>query len=250
MRNVLVTGGSRGLGLGIAQTLAAAGFRVVAVARNDNETIAAVREQVARNGRGALHFHPFDLSDVEQLSGLVKSLRGTFGNFYGLVNNAAIGTSGMLSNMPDNAIERLVRLNVLSPLTLTKYVVRSMMASQVATASQGGRIVNVASIVGTTGYSGLSVYSATKASLIGFTRSLAREVGPLGITVNAVSPGFVDTDMTTDLNPTQRNQVARRSALQRMPEVDDIAAAVDFLFSERAKNITGTVMTIDAGNTA
>jgi 3-oxoacyl-[acyl-carrier protein] reductase len=125
-----------------------------------------------------------------------------------------------------------------------------MMASQVAMANHGGRIVNVSSIVATTGYSGLSVYSATKASLIGFTRSLAREVGPLGITVNAVSPGFVDTDMTTDLTPTQRNQVARRSALQRMPEVDDIAAAVDFLFSAKAKNITGTVMTVDAGNTA
>jgi 3-oxoacyl-[acyl-carrier protein] reductase len=96
----------------------------------------------------------------------------------------------------------------------------------------------------------LSVYSATKASLIGFTRSLAREVGSLGITVNAVAPGFVDTAMTHELNPAQRAQISRRSALQRLPEIVDVANAVDFLFSEKARNITGTVTTVDAGNTA
>ena len=146
--------------------------------------------------------------------------------------------------MPDSAIERLVRLNVTSPLTLTKYVVRSMMTQQ------EGRIVNISSVVSTTGYSGLSVYSATKASLLGFTRSLARELGPLGITVNAVAPGFVDTEMTHDLDAKQRAQISRRSALKRMPDVADIANTVDFLFSESARNITGTVLTVDAGNTA
>jgi 3-oxoacyl-[acyl-carrier protein] reductase len=115
---------------------------------------------------------------------------------------------------------------------------------------QGGRIVNISSVVSTTGYSGLSVYSATKASLVGFTRSLAREMGPLGITVNAVAPGFVDTEMTHDLTAQQRAQIARRSALLRMPQIADIAHAVDFLFSDRARNITGTVTTVDAGNTA
>jgi len=244
MRNVLVTGGSRGLGLGMARTLAASGFQVVALARKDSDDLAAAQEQAARDGRGALHFRAFDLADIDGIGPLVKDLRGTFGPFHGLVNNAALGTAGILANMPDNAIAQLIRLNVVSPVTLTKYLVRSMMTGH------GGRIVNVTSIVGTTGYSGLSVYSATKASLIGFTRSLAREVGPLGITVNAVAPGFVDTDMTHALNPAQRAQIARRSALQRLPEVSDIAAAVDFLFSDAARNITGTLMTIDAGNTA
>jgi 3-oxoacyl-[acyl-carrier protein] reductase len=129
-------------------------------------------------------------------------------------------------------------------VVVTKYLVRSMMTGH------GGRIVSVSSVVSATGYTGLSVYSATKASLVGFTRSLARELGPLGITVNAVAPGFVDTEMTHDLTAPQRAQIARRSALLRMPEIADIANAVDFLFSDKARNITGTVTTVDAGNTA
>jgi 3-oxoacyl-[acyl-carrier protein] reductase len=146
--------------------------------------------------------------------------------------------------MKDGDIETLLRINTLSPLVLTKYVVRSMMSGQ------GGRIVNISSIVSVTGYSGLSVYSTTKSSLLGFTRSLARELGPLGITVNSVAPGFVDTDMTGDLGEQQREKIARRSALRRMPEIDDVANAVAFLLSDKAKNITGTTLTVDAGNTA
>jgi 3-oxoacyl-[acyl-carrier protein] reductase len=117
-------------------------------------------------------------------------------------------------------------------------------------ADGGGRIVSIASIVGFTGYSGLSVYSATKASLIGFTRSLAREVGRRGVTVNAVAPGFLDTEMTRGMDEERREQVARRSALRRMPEVEDVADAVEFLLGSKARSITGTVLTVDAGSTA
>jgi 3-oxoacyl-[acyl-carrier protein] reductase len=141
-------------------------------------------------------------------------------------------------------MEALVRLNTLAPLLLTKYVLRSMMVAR------EGRIINIASIVAATGYSGLSAYSATKASLVGFTRSLAREVGSLGITVNAVAPGFIDTRMTHELEHGQREQIARRSALRRLADAADVAGAVDFLMSERARNITGTTLTVDAGNTA
>ena len=146
--------------------------------------------------------------------------------------------------MRDEEIEALVRLNTLSPILLTKYVVRSMMSAR------EGRIVNISSIVAATGYHGLSAYSATKAALIGFTRSLAREVGQLGITVNAVAPGFVATEMTRELSERQREQIMRRSALQRLADPEDVAAAVEFLLSDKARNITGTTLTVDAGNTA
>jgi 3-oxoacyl-[acyl-carrier protein] reductase len=146
--------------------------------------------------------------------------------------------------MRDQDIQRLVQLNTVSPMILSKYVVRSMMAHR------EGRIINIASIVASTGYSGLSVYSATKASLIGFTRSLAREVGQLGITVNALAPGFVATEMTQELDEAQRHQIARRSAMKRMPDPIDVARSVEFLLGDGGRNVTGTTLTIDAGNTA
>lgn len=146
--------------------------------------------------------------------------------------------------MHQSRIEQLIRLNIMSPIVLTKQVVRHMMVDG------GGRVVNISSIIGFTGYSGLSVYAATKASMIGFTRSLAREVGQLGINVNAVAPGFMETDMTESLAAEQRQQIARRSALRRLPDVDDVASAVEFLLGPASKNITGTVLTVDAGATA
>jgi 3-oxoacyl-[acyl-carrier protein] reductase len=244
MRNVVVTGGSRGLGLGIVRRLTAEGYRAIAVARNMNDQLAAAMEQAEQTSPGSLSFIQFDLGDIEEIPNVVKKLRSDFGPIYGLVNNAALGSDGALALMHNSQIERLIRVNTLSPIVLTKYVVRHMMADG------GGRIVNVASIVAFTGYSGLSVYGATKASMIGFTRSLAREVGRLGVNVNAIAPGFIDTDMTKGLEGERREQVARRSALRRLPAVEDVADAVEFLLGDRAKSITGTVITVDAGTTA
>jgi len=244
VRNVLVSGGSRGLGLAVTCALAAAGYRAIAVARSLSAELKAATAKAADDGRGAIEFRACDLSDLNLIAPLVRGIRADFGPVYGLINNAGLGSSGLLSTMKDQQIQRLIQLNTVSPIVLTKYVVRSMMTHR------EGRIVNIASIVAATGYSGLSVYSATKASLIGFTRSLAREVGPLGITVNAVSPGFVDTEMTHELTESQRQKIARRSALNRMPEPIDIANSIEFLLGEGGRNITGTVITIDAGNTA
>ena len=244
MRNVIVTGGSRGLGLAMSDTLAREGYRVIAVARKLSAELTTTAAKAAQEGRGAIEFHACDLSDLAALAPLVRTLRSDFGALYGLINNAGLGTSGILSNMRDAEIQRLVQLNTVSPIVLSKYVVRSMMTQR------EGRIVNIASIVAATGYSGLSVYSATKASLIGCTRSLAREVGQLGITVNALAPGFIDTEMTHELSDSQRQKIARRSALHRMPEPIDVAHSAVFLLGEAGRNITGTVITIDAGNTA
>jgi 3-oxoacyl-[acyl-carrier protein] reductase len=244
MRNVIVTGGSRGLGLGIARRLAASGYAVIALARKASAPLAAAMDAAKRDGTGALHFVPIDLGEIDEIAGLVRGLRKQFGPIWGLVNNAALGTDGVLATMHNAKIEALVRVNTISPIVLTKYVVRQMMADG------GGRIVNVSSIVGFTGYSGLSVYAATKSSLLGFTRSLAREVGRLGVNVNAVAPGFLDTEMTQGLEGEQRAKVARRSALRRLPEVDDVASAVEFLLGEGGRSVTGTVLTVDAGSTA
>jgi len=245
MRNVIVTGGSRGLGLGIARRLGGVGYRVIAIARRQNDQLDAAVREAGGGDQGSLHFWPFDLAMVEDIANLVKAIRKEFGPIYGLVNNAAVGASGILATMHEGQIERAVRLNTLSPIVLTKYVMRAMMVD-----GGGGRIVNMSSIVSTTGFSGLSVYGATKASLTGLTRSLAREAGPLGITVNAVAPGFVDTEMTEGLDEVQRVQILRRSPLRRLAEIDDIANAVEFLLGDQAKNITGTVLTVDAGSTA
>jgi 3-oxoacyl-[acyl-carrier protein] reductase len=242
--NVLVTGGSRGLGLAISRTLAEAGYRVIAVARKESADFETVNAALRAQRQGAIEFRACDLSEVGRIAPLVRSVRAEFGPIYGLVNNAGLGTAGMLGTMHDREIERLVRLNTLSPLMLTKYVARSMMLER------KGRIVNIASIVASTGYSGLSVYSATKASLVGFTRSLARELGQLGITVNAVAPGFIETAMTGELSAQELEQIARRSALKRMAEAEDVARSVEFLLGPGGRNITGIVLTVDAGNTA
>jgi 3-oxoacyl-[acyl-carrier protein] reductase len=113
-----------------------------------------------------------------------------------------------------------------------------------------GRIVNISSIIAETGYNGLSVYGATKAAANGFTRSLAREVGKVGITVNAVAPGFIATELTQSMDDAQRQRIAGRSALRRLPDADDVAAMVEYLLGEGGRNVTGTVLTVDAGNTA
>ena len=244
MRNVIVTGGSRGLGLGIARKLIQSGYRVLVIARKEGDELAAAKLEIEQSHPGALQFVPCDLAEIDAIPAMVKAARKEYGPIYGLVNNAGIGTDGVLALMSSHQIEQLVRLNTTSPMILTKHVVRSMMADG------GGRIVNISSIVAFTGYSGLSVYAATKASLIGFTRSLAREVGRAGVNVNAVAPGFVSTDMTQALTDEARQQVARRRALKRMVDVEDVANAVDFLLGDGAKNITGTVITVDAGNTA
>jgi 3-oxoacyl-[acyl-carrier protein] reductase len=228
----------------MARTLSVAGYRVIAVARTAREELTAAAAQAADSGRGAIEFRACDLSDLNQIAPLVRALRSDFGQIYGLVNNAGLGTSGILATMREKEIQDLVQLNTLAPIVLTKYVLKSMMSQR------EGRIVNIASIVASTGYSGLSVYSATKASLIGFTRALAREVGSVGITVNALAPGFIVTEMTDDLNESQRETIARRSALKRMAEPIDVARSVEFLLGEGGGNITGTVITIDAGNTA
>jgi 3-oxoacyl-[acyl-carrier protein] reductase len=240
MRNVIVTGGSRGLGLAISRRLVAEGFRVIAVARRESEELTAEIER----SEGALVFAALDLSELDAIADFALRLKQEYGAPYGLVNNAGLSVEGLLATMHNSQIEILIRVNVTAPILLSKYVVRNMMSAG------GGRIVNISSIIASTGYSGLAVYGATKAALVGFTKSLSREVGRMGITVNAVAPGFIETEMTATLGEEDRAKIAGRAALRRLAAPEDVANAVAFLLDDKARNITGAVLTIDAGATA
>ena len=240
MRNVLVTGGSRGIGLAICQRLAREGFNVIAAARSESE---GLREAIAA-APGKIHFKPVDLNVPDTLANFALEIRKQHGPVYGLVNNAGIGSAGLLGTMPDTQISELLRVNIEAPILLSKYVVRQMM-------SDGeGRIINMGSIIAHHGANALSVYAASKAALEGFSRSLAREVGKLGVTVNTIAPGYIATDINKDMGEDGIAKIAGRSALRRLPETQDIAAMVAYLLGDGGRNITGTVLTVDAGNTA
>ncbi|QGM97437.1 SDR family NAD(P)-dependent oxidoreductase [Methylocystis parvus] len=241
MRNVIVTGASRGLGLAIARRLAADGFRVIAVARKESDGLKAA---IAAAPEGVV-FSACDLSDVEALAPFIAGLKKQFGAPYGLVNNAGQSVEGLLANTHNVQIESLLRINLTSPIVLTKHVARQMMA-----AGKGGRIVNISSIIASTGYNGLSVYGASKSALVGFTKSLSRELGQLDITVNAVAPGFIMTELTASLPEDDVAKIAGRAALRRLAEPDDVSVAVSFLLSDAARNMTGTVIAVDAGASA
>ena len=241
MQNILVTGATRGLGLSIADFLSASGYHIIATGRQPTDALSALTD---RDSEGKVSFHPFDLSDTSEIRLFIRDVTKTHGPLYGLVNNAALGFDGVLATMHDSQIETLMQVNVLAPILVAKYASRSMLPKRT------GRIINIASIIATTGFSGLSVYAATKSSMIGFTKSLAREIGKANITVNTISPGYMQTDMTDGLSDEKLAMIERRSPLGRLASVDDVAAAVGYLLSPQASAITGTNLTIDAGSTA
>ena len=242
MKNILVTGSTRGLGLAIAKELQLEGYNIIATGRKLTEEL---KQEMEKNERlGSISFHSFDMSNTSEIQGFVKALTKKYGHFYGLVNNAALGHDGVLATMHDSQIEELIQVNVLSSILLTKYMSRSMLINR------SGKIINISSIIASTGFNGLSVYGATKAAMSGFTRSLARELGKSNITVNTVAPGYMETAMTSGLQGEKLMSIKRRSPLGRLACVEDVAHNVVFLMSEKANSITGSTVTIDAGSTA
>ncbi len=235
---VIVTGSSGGLGGSIVRRLVAADYEVVGIARRDITDL-GLGDKVDR-----YHHRCFDLADTDGIGGLVSDIVSGVGRPYALVNNAALGVDGMLPTMHNSEIEAMLAVNVTAPIVLSKYAVRHMLSAR------RGRIVNISSIVARTGYRGLAAYGASKAALEGLTRSLARDVGPRNVTVNAVAPGFLPTDMTAMLGDDNLDRIRRRSALGRFAELDDVAAAVEYLLSDAAGSVTGTTITVDAGSTA
>jgi 3-oxoacyl-[acyl-carrier protein] reductase len=241
-RVVIVTGGSRGLGLGLVASFLASGDRVATCARSATDEIRAWADDPALADRFV--FDTVDMLDRPACERFVKDVVGRWGGIDVLVNNAGVANDGVIGLFGDRDIDTVIDVNLKGTLAFTRQAVRQMLAG-----GGGGSIVNVSSIVGLTGYRGLAAYSATKAGLDAITRSLARELGSRGITVNSVAPGYMRTEMSHGLDERQLNQIVRRTPAGRLGEPGDVARAVQFLTSRENDYITGHVLVVDGGLT-
>jgi 3-oxoacyl-[acyl-carrier protein] reductase len=240
-RAALITGGSRGLGAGLVDAFLDAGYCVSTCARSETDAVREWAESPATRER--FQFMPADLSDRAAAEGWVKEAVARWGRIDVLVNNAGIAREGIIGLFGDEDIDQVVDLNLKGTVYVTRAASRAMLARR------SGAIVNVSSVVGISGYRGLSVYGATKAALDAFTRSLARELGSRGITVNSVAPGYLTTEMSQALDEQQLAQITRRTPVGRLGEPEDVARAVLFLTDPANTYITGHALVIDGGLT-
>lgn len=232
----LVTGASRGIGAAIADMLAGEGARVFGTATSD-----AGAEAISGRGLAGLSGLRLDVNDADGITSVLGEITSQAGAPTILVNNAGVTRDQLLMRMSEEDWATVLDTNLRSVYRLSKACLRGMMKAR------GGRIINIASVIGATGNPGQANYAAAKAGMMGFTRSLAREVGSRGITVNVVAPGFIDTDMTRELNDAQREAMLKDIPLNRLGEADDIAATVSFLASESASYITGQTIHVNGG---
>lgn len=235
----LVTGASRGIGKAIALRLGALGARVIGTATSDAGA-AAIQAEFDTNSLDGLGLR-LNVTDPASIDAAMDVIRARFSAPTILVNNAGITRDNLLMRMKDDEWQTVMDTNLTSVFRLSKACLRGMMKAK------RGRIINIASVVGSTGNPGQANYCAAKAGILGFTRSLAREVGSRGITVNAVAPGFIDTDMTRKLPETQRDALIQQVPLGCLGKAEDIAAAVAFLASDQAAYITGETLHVNGG---
>lgn len=235
-KNALVTGSTRGIGRAIAQSLTEAGARVAIVGR-DQARADAVAAEV---GNGAQGF-ACDVSDVAQVTALVEAVEKAFGGIDILVNNAGLTRDNILLRLKDDDWDAVLNANLRAAFASTRSAVRGMMKKR------WGRIINIASVVGIIGNKGQSNYAASKAGLIGFTKSVAKEFASRGVLANVVAPGFIETDMTAAMTPEARTTMSQQIPLERLGTAEDIANVVTFLASDRAAYITGQVLVVDGG---
>ncbi|MDR3387748.1 MAG: 3-oxoacyl-ACP reductase FabG [Rudaea sp.] len=233
----LVTGASRGIGAAIAATLAANGARVVGTATTEAGAQAIGERLAAHGGVGRV----LDVTDGVAVEALIDGIGAEFGAISILVNNAGITRDQLLLRMKDEDWQAILDTNLTSVFRTTKGAIRGMMKAR------KGRIINIASVIGLTGNPGQANYAAAKAGIIAFSKSIAREIGSRGITVNVVAPGFIDTDMTRGLPDEQRKALLGQIALGRLGAADDIAQAVLFLASPAAAYITGETLHVNGG---
>lgn len=238
MATSLVSGGSRGLGLAVVERLLARGDSVATFSRSGSESLAAL----AAKHPGRLLIESLDAADASALRGFVERAAAAFGSIDHCIANAAIAHEGVLATATDAEIDAMLAVNLRGSIVLVREAVRQMLVK-----AEHPSVTLVSSIVASHGSPGLSVYAATKAGLEGFARSLARELGPRGIRVNAVAPGFLETDLSASLSADNRSRIIRRTPLGRLGLPADVVGAIDFLSSPRAAFITGQVLTIDGG---
>ncbi|HIG66159.1 MAG TPA: 3-oxoacyl-ACP reductase FabG [Methyloprofundus sp.] len=232
----LVTGASRGIGRAIAEKLVADGFFVIGTATSDGgaELISAY---LAESGKGM----KLNVSDADSIAEVIKNIADAYGAPAVLVNNAGITRDNLLMRMKDDEWDDIINTNLTSVFRMSKAVLRGMMKVR------SGRIINISSVVGATGNAGQANYAASKAGMIGFAKSMAKEVGSRGITVNTVAPGFIDTDMTRELSDDIKKELLAGIPLARLGDAQEIANAVAFLASEGAAYITGETLHVNGG---
>jgi 3-oxoacyl-[acyl-carrier protein] reductase len=235
---VLISGGSRGIGRALVARFLEIG-RVATFSRSTSDQFFASANISGHLDR--LFYAQVDASDSPSLERFVQQTLDRFGYITGLINNAAIAVDGVLALTPEHQIQKVLDVNLRSVLVLTKECVRAMLREEY------GSILSISSIIAERGFAGLSTYAATKAGLIGMTRSLARELGPRNIRVNALAPGYVETEMSESLSESQRQQIIRRTPLGRLATVEDIVPVVEFLMSPASLFITGQTIMVDGG---
>ncbi len=235
----LVTGASRGIGAAIADKLAQAGATVIGTATSEKgaEAISERMQSAGYKGKGMV----LNVSDQASIDALMEAITSEYGAPGILVNNAGITRDNLLMRMKDEEWEAIINTNLTSVFRLSKAVLRGMMKAR------KGRVISISSVVGATGNAGQTNYAAAKAGIHGFTRSMAREVGSRGITVNAIAPGFIETDMTNELPEAQRKQLVDNIPLQHLGQPEDIANAVLFLAGESGRYITGETLHVNGG---
>ena len=236
----LITGGTRGIGKEIALTLAKEGYDIALNYRSENEELSKLKQEIEANNVKCLTVKG-DVSCFEDCEQFVKQTIQEFGKIDVLVNNAGITKDTLLARMKKEDFEQVINVNLIGTFNVTKNVISYMMKARY------GRIINISSVVGICGNAGQTNYSASKAGIIGFTKSLAKEVASRNILVNAIAPGFIQTNMTDVLKEEIKQEIAKNIPLQRMGEAKDVANVVKFLASEDSSYITGQVIHVDGG---